>query len=176
MSKYELTYILRPVEEATLTAANERILRAVQTAGGEIAGRNDWGRRRLAYPIKKLRDGYYTTLHIELPGSAVRGLERTLQLTDDVLRYLVVRVETHTLPPAPPPAPPAPAGTAAGAAAPAATETPATASAEAAAATEAAPVAEMNTPSATAAEAAPMGAPTAEPAATDQPAPAPEGS
>ena len=101
MPNYELTYILRPVEEANLTAANNRINTIVANAGGEIVHRNDWGRRRLAYPIRKINDGYYTTLFITLPGSAVRGVERSLQLMDDIMRYLVVRVETHRVPTAP---------------------------------------------------------------------------
>lgn len=105
MSNYELTYIVRPLEEANLTATNERIVKVVQNAGGEILSRNDWGRRRLAYPIRKNNDAFYTTLYITLPGTAVRGVERSLQLIDDVLRYLVVHVETHTIPSAPAPAP-----------------------------------------------------------------------
>jgi len=104
LANYELTYILRPLEEANLTAANDRITTALRNAGGEIVARHDWGRRRLAYPIRKINDGYYTTLYITLPGTAVRGIERSLQLSDDVLRYIVVRVETHRLPTAPAPA------------------------------------------------------------------------
>ncbi len=101
MPNYELTYILRPLEEANLTATNNRINTIITNAGGEVVHRNDWGRRRLAYPIRKVNDGYYTTLNITLPGSAVRGVERSLQLLDDVLRYLVVRVDTFATPSAP---------------------------------------------------------------------------
>src|SRR4051812_24984303 len=75
LSNYELTYILRPLEEANLAATSERITSIVQNAGGEIVARNDWGRRRLAYPIRKIPDGYYTTLYVKLPGTAVRGIE-----------------------------------------------------------------------------------------------------
>lgn len=105
MSNYELTYILRPLEEAPLTAANDRIATQVKNAGGEIVARNDWGRRRLAYPIRKNNDGYYTTLYLTLPGAGVRTVERALKLNDDVLRFLFVRVDklTPPQPPAPPP-------------------------------------------------------------------------
>lgn len=102
MPNYELTYILRPLEEANLTATNERVNTILKNAGGEIVARNDWGRRRLAYPIQKINDGYYSTLFVTLPGGAVRGVERALQLNDDVLRYLVVRVQEFKLPAAPP--------------------------------------------------------------------------
>lgn len=145
MSNYELTYIVRPVEEANLTAISERIANTVRNAGGEIVARNDWGRRRLAYPIRKLGDGYYTTLYLTLPGSAVRGVERSLQLTEDILRYLVVRVETLNAPT--PPA--APAASAAGASveAPAAplNSQPALAAANTTAAEATAPTGEADT-------------------------------
>jgi small subunit ribosomal protein S6 len=104
LSNYELTFILRPTEEANLTAMQERIAAQIQNAGGEIVARHDWGRRRLAYPIRKNTDGYYTTLYLTLPGAAVRTIERSLKLSDDVLRFLFVRVEKHTLPQAPAPA------------------------------------------------------------------------
>ena len=74
MSNYELTYILRPLDEAGLATTNDRISTVVLNAGGEILARNDWGRRRLAYPIRKTNDGYYTTLYLTLPGTAVRGV------------------------------------------------------------------------------------------------------
>lgn len=98
MSNYELTFILRPVDETNLTALQERIAAQVQNAGGEIAARHDWGRRRLAYPIRKINDGYYTTLYVVLPGTAVRSIERLLKLNDDVLRSLFVRVDNFVLP------------------------------------------------------------------------------
>jgi small subunit ribosomal protein S6 len=140
LSNYELTYILRPLEEANLTATNERINTIVKNAGGEIVARNDWGRRRLAYPIRKIGDGYYTTLYTTLPGTAVRAIERALQLNDDVLRYLVVKVDEFKLPSTPAPAPEAPAQ----AAQPAAPQAQAAPAAEASA-----PVAEAAAPTET---------------------------
>lgn len=116
MPNYELTYVLRPLEEANFTSTNDRINTVLKNAGAEIVARNDWGRRRLAYPIQKTTDGYYTTLYVIMPGTAVRGVERALQLNDDVLRYLVVRVDEFRLP-TPPPAAPTPEPAAAPAAA-----------------------------------------------------------
>lgn len=98
LSNYELTFVLRPVEEAALNTAQERIATQIHNAGGEIVARNDWGRRRLAYPIRKNNDGYYTTLYVTLPGSAVRNVERQLKLSDDILRFLFARVDDFVLP------------------------------------------------------------------------------
>ncbi len=93
MPSYELTYILRPLDETALAAVNERIANMIATSGGEITARNDWGKRHLAYPIKKLNEGYYVALQLNLPPPAVRTIERALQLNDDVLRYLVIRAD-----------------------------------------------------------------------------------
>jgi small subunit ribosomal protein S6 len=133
LSNYELTYILRPLEEANLSATNEKINTIVRNAGGEIVARNDWGRRRLAYPIRKTPDGYYSTLFVTLPGAAVRGVERALQLNDDVLRYLVVRVEEFRLPAPPPSDVPVPAAQVPGTTPPSAVPAPVTAAPQASA-------------------------------------------
>ncbi len=93
LPSYELTYILRPLDEPALVALNERIANLITTSGGEITARNDWGKRHLAYPIRKLNEGYYVALQLNLPQKAVRTIERALQLNDDVLRYLVIRAE-----------------------------------------------------------------------------------
>lgn len=91
---YELVYIVRPtVDEQALAAVNERVERIVAGNGGEITRRDDWGKRRLAYPITKFNEGFYSVLQLNLPPTAVREIERSLKLTEDVLRYIVVRLD-----------------------------------------------------------------------------------
>lgn len=91
---YELVYIVRPtVEEQTLAAVNEKVERFIKSGGGAITHRDDWGKRRFAYPILKFTEGFYTVLQFNLPPPAVRELDRSLQLTEEILRYLVVRVD-----------------------------------------------------------------------------------
>jgi small subunit ribosomal protein S6 len=87
-------YIVRPtLDEQALAAMNERVDKFVAAAGGEILKREDWGKRRLAYPITKFTEGFYSVLQLKLGPNAVRELEHNLQLTEDVLRYLATRVE-----------------------------------------------------------------------------------
>ena len=91
---YELVYIVRPtVDEQGLAALNGRVEKIIAGNGGEIVRRDDWGKRRLAYPILKFTEGFYAVLQINLPPTAVRELERSLKLTEEVLRDLVVRVD-----------------------------------------------------------------------------------
>lgn len=91
---YELMYIVRPtLDEQTLAVLSEKVDKFVTNAGGEILKREDWGKRRLAFPIAKFTEGFYSVLQIKLAAPAVRDLERNLQLNEEVLRYLVTRVE-----------------------------------------------------------------------------------
>ena len=93
---YELMYIVRPtLDEQALVAVHGRVDKYIAAAGGEIAKREDWGKRRLAYPIAKFTEGFYSVLQIKLAPTAVRELERNLQLTEEVLRYLATRVESE---------------------------------------------------------------------------------
>jgi len=52
-----------------------------------------WGKRRLAYPIRKQREGYYVVMQVQLPPEAISELERRLELSEEVLRYLLVRTD-----------------------------------------------------------------------------------
>lgn len=93
---YELMYIVRPtLDEQALATVNEKVDRFVTTAGGQVLKREDWGKRRLAYPIAKFTEGFYSVLQLKLAPTMVRDLERNLKLTEEVLRYLVTRVESE---------------------------------------------------------------------------------
>jgi len=99
---YELVYIIRPnADEQTLATVNEKVAKFVAASAGEITKRDDWGKKRLAYPLLKFTEGFYQVLQLNLPTNALRELERSLQLTEDILRYLIVRVD----PPSPNPPP-----------------------------------------------------------------------
>ncbi len=95
MHSYELTFIARPeLDEAGLTAIEDKVKTLILNSGGQIAQIEHWGRRQLAYPIKKLGEGQYVFMRVQLPAQTPRELERQLQLDEQVLRYLLVREET----------------------------------------------------------------------------------
>jgi small subunit ribosomal protein S6 len=94
MRRYELMLVLQPdAAEDRAAAVIDRATRHVVASGGQIVKVAPWGRRRLAYPIGKYRDGSYHILVFEAPPETIDELERNFHITEEVLRHLVVRVE-----------------------------------------------------------------------------------
>ncbi len=92
MRRYELMLVLRPdAPDERAAAVIDRTTRYVVAEGGQIVKVAPWGRRRLAYPIERYREGSYHIIVFEAPAESIVELERSLQITEDVLRYLVVR-------------------------------------------------------------------------------------
>ena len=92
--KYELVYIVSPeVPEEGLEATIERIGRLVSNQGGTVEQINIWGRRRLAYPIKRFHEGSYVQTLLTLPADGIRSLEDSFRVAEDVVRHLLVRME-----------------------------------------------------------------------------------
>ena len=89
---YELGFILNPeVSEEQTGAILERIERIVKNHDGQVVKVNQWGRRRLAYPIEHHRDGYYVFIDMILTPETVIELDRTLKVSEEVMRHLVKR-------------------------------------------------------------------------------------
>lgn len=91
---YELMYIADPdAEGEKITQMNESVEKLVTTEGGTIVRIDDIGRRRLAYPINKKREGYYILFEIEGSGQEIAEIERRMRVNDIVMRYITVRVD-----------------------------------------------------------------------------------
>lgn len=89
---YELGFILNPeVSEEQSNAILERIQQIVNNHDGQVVRINQWGRRRLAYPIQHQRDGFYVFFDMILTPETVSELDRTLKVTEEVLRHLIIR-------------------------------------------------------------------------------------
>lgn len=92
--RYELMLVIRPdAPDERVTAIVDRTTRQITADGGQIVKVAPWGRRRLAYPIDRHRDGSYHIIVFEAPATAILELERGLLITEEVLRHLVVRQE-----------------------------------------------------------------------------------
>jgi len=97
MRRYELMLVLRPdVPDDRSQAVIDRVTRQLVAGGGQIVKVAPWGRRRLAYPIDRHREGSYHIVLFDAPGDAIAELERSLLITEEVLRHLATRVERPT--------------------------------------------------------------------------------
>jgi small subunit ribosomal protein S6 len=94
LREYELMVVLDPnLDDAAIEALNTRIQNMVTQRGGSLENVDNWGRRRLAYPIGRYRDGVYILSRFQLPPNAAAEIERALKLTESVIRHLLVRAE-----------------------------------------------------------------------------------
>lgn len=94
MRRYELMLVIRPdVADDKSQALVDRTTRGITASGGQIVKVAPWGRRRLAYPIDRHREGSYHIILFEAPTGAIVELEHTLLITEEVLRHLVTRVD-----------------------------------------------------------------------------------
>jgi small subunit ribosomal protein S6 len=92
MNNYELVFIAQPELDAeALNTLVQSYTSSVQNLGGQVTQVETWGKRRLAFPIAKVREGYYYLTQIQLDPSAMPELERTVKLTEPIIRYLVIR-------------------------------------------------------------------------------------
>jgi len=94
LRRYELMLVLRPdTPDDQVQTVIDKATRTVTSAEGQIVKVSPWGRRRLAYPIGQHREGSYFIILFDAPSPAVLELERGLNITEEVMRHLVTRVE-----------------------------------------------------------------------------------
>ncbi|MDQ6644238.1 MAG: 30S ribosomal protein S6 [Chloroflexota bacterium] len=95
---YELGFILNPeVNEEQTRAILDRVEQVVANYNGQIVRINQWGRRRLGYPIEHHRDGFYVFIDMILTPETVIELDRTLKVSEEVLRHLIKRRDPKTV-------------------------------------------------------------------------------
>ncbi|HID30589.1 MAG TPA: 30S ribosomal protein S6 [Desulfobacterales bacterium] len=93
MRDYELTVIIHPdLDEEEMRGVVEKITQVITSHKGQVMETALWGKRKLAYPIRKLREGYYVVMQTQMERERLGELERILKLSEEVLRYLLVRV------------------------------------------------------------------------------------
>ena len=93
MRNYELVCIVQPdLDETAFNEAVERVKSWVSDAGGQIDKVDMWGKRKLAYLIRKQREGNYVLLNITLPTEATRELERNIRFLEPVMRHMLTAV------------------------------------------------------------------------------------
>ena len=95
MRHYEMVVIITPdVADDDVEDAIERLIkRPVEGEGGTLDEVDSWGRKKLAYPIQKHMEGNYVLTRLQLDPEKTTDLERSLQISEEVLRYLLIRLE-----------------------------------------------------------------------------------
>ena len=95
MSKYEIAVVLSAkLEDEERTQIIEKISGMVERFGGAVSDVDNWGKKKLAYPIQKMDEGFYNFVHFETENADCPGeLEQQLRIMDGVLRYLIVKQE-----------------------------------------------------------------------------------
>jgi small subunit ribosomal protein S6 len=96
-SQYEIAVLYHPDLEVDLTKAEEKITKLFTDNGGKVVATDNWGKRKLLYTIKKLDHAVYVFYTVEMPGEGVKKVESTLNITDEVIRYLITKPDLKAI-------------------------------------------------------------------------------
>ena len=91
MNQYEIAILYDPGLEVDFQSASNRVEKIFQDNGGKVVKTDDWGKRKLAYPINKQETALYVFYTVDLPAENVRKVESILNITDEVIRFLIVK-------------------------------------------------------------------------------------
>ena len=93
MKEYELSLLFHPDLEMNLDPALDKVKKLIKSAGGKISKEEPDGKKRLAYKIKGNEYAIYYFMDVELPSEAPAKISSTLEITDEVIRYLLVKAD-----------------------------------------------------------------------------------
>lgn len=93
MKEYELTVLIHPDLEADIEKPLQKVRDIITSAGGEIIKEDNWGKKKLAYSIKREDFAVYVYMDVKLPSAAPLKISNTFNITEEVLRYLLVTVD-----------------------------------------------------------------------------------
>ena len=94
MNTYETLFIIHPdLEESEINKTIDIVQELITSGGGNILKLEKWGKRQLAYLIRKKREGYYVLIYFEAPPTLIAELQRRYKLTDTIMRYLVIQLD-----------------------------------------------------------------------------------
>lgn len=97
MDQYEIAVLYHPDLEVDLTKAEDRVKKIITDNGGKVVSDDNWGKRKLAYAIKGNEHAVYVFYTVELPGASVQKVESTLNITDEVIRFLITKPDLKAI-------------------------------------------------------------------------------
>ena len=94
MSKYELAVVVNAqIDDEARAAVVDRVKELIERFEGTVTDVDDWGKKKLAYEIQKMNEGFYYFIQFEAEGSAIAEIESRMRIADNVIRYLCVKQE-----------------------------------------------------------------------------------
>lgn len=97
MNQYEIAVLYHPDLEVDLSKAEEKVKKIITDNGGDIKNADNWGKRKLAYQIAKQEHAIYAFYTVEMPGENLQKVESTLNITDEVIRYLITKLDLKAI-------------------------------------------------------------------------------
>jgi len=97
VQQYEIAVLYHPDLEVDLTKAEDRVKKIFTDNGGKVTATDNWGKRKLAYAIKRNEHAVYVFYTVELPAEAVQKVESALNITDEVIRFLITRPDLKAI-------------------------------------------------------------------------------
>ena len=97
MNQYEIAVLYHPDLEVDLSKGEERVTKIVTDNGGKMVSNDNWGKRKLAYAIKGNEHAVYVFYTVEIPPQSVQKIESTLNITDEVIRFLITRPDLRAI-------------------------------------------------------------------------------
>ena len=91
MNKYEVMYIVKPVEEEAYEAVVAKFDNLINKNGGNVEKTDRWGKKRLAYEINDIADGFYVLVTFNAEPKTIKELDRVMKITDEILRHMIIR-------------------------------------------------------------------------------------
>lgn len=97
MNNYEFAILYHPDLEVDLSKAEGKLTKIITDNGGKITKTDNWGKRKLAYPVKGHEHAVYVFYTVEVPTGSVQKIESTLNITDEVIRFLITRPDVKAM-------------------------------------------------------------------------------
>ncbi len=97
MAQYEIAVLYHPDLEVDLSKAEEKVTKILTDAKAKVTATDNWGKRKLAYPIARNEHAVYVFYTVDMPGEAVAKIESALNITDEVIRYLVTKPDLKAI-------------------------------------------------------------------------------
>ena len=97
LNQYEIAVLYHPDLEVDLTKAEDRVQKIIADNGGKVVGTDNWGKRKLAYKIKGNEHAIYVFYTVDMPGEGVMKVESTLNITNEVIRFLITKPDLKAI-------------------------------------------------------------------------------